>query len=83
MKKTFEINGRKVEFTECTAICSDYPEEGRRNCIKIHDVSDEFCDGDGVIFNCDLPEDAEDADTLLINEYLDTDHETLDTVEIL
>ena len=83
MKKTFEINGRKVEFTECTAISSDYPEEGRRNCIKIHDVADEFCDGDGVIFNCDFPEDAADAETLLINEYLDTDHETLGTVEIL
>ena len=83
MKKTFEIDGRKVEFTECTAISFDYPEEGRRSCIKIHDVYDEFCDGDGVIFNCDLPEDAEDAETLLINEYLDTDHETLATVEIL
>ena len=83
MKNTFEINGRKVEFTECTAISSDYPEDGRRSCIMIHDVADEFCDGDGVIFNCDLPEDAEDAETLLINEYLDTDHETLATVEIL
>ena len=49
----------------------------------IHDVADEFCDGDGVIFNCDLPEDAEDAETLLINECLDTDHETLATVEFL
>ena len=49
----------------------------------IHDVSDEFCDGDGVIFNCDLPEDAEDAETLIVNEYIDTDYETLDTVEIL
>ena len=83
MKKTFEINGIKVEFTECTAISFDYPEEGRSNCIKIHDVSDEFCDGDGVIFDCDLPEDADDAETLLINEYIDTDHETLGTVEIL
>lgn len=83
MKNTFEINGRKVEFTECTAISSDYPEDGRRSCIMIHDVADEFCDGDGVIFNCDLPEDAEDAETLLINEYIDTDHETLATVEIL
>lgn len=83
MKNTFEINGIKVEFTECTAISFDYPEDGRRSCIMIHDVADEFCDGDGVIFDCDLPEDAEDAETLLINEYLDTDHETLDTVEIL
>ena len=83
MKKTFEINGRKVEFTECTAISFDYPEEGRRNCVMIHDVADEFCDGDGVIFDCDLPVDADDAETLLINEYLDADHETLDTVEIL
>ena len=83
MKKTFDINGRKVEFTECTAISSDYPEDGRRSCLKIHDMTDEYCDGDGVIFDCDLPEDAEDADTLLINEYIDTDYETLDTVEIL
>ena len=83
MKKTFDINGRKVEFTECTAISCDYPEDGRRNCIKIHDVADEFCDGDGVIFNCDFPEDADSAETLLINEYIDTDYETLDTVEIL
>ena len=83
MKNTFDINGRKAEFTECTAISCDYPEDVRRSCLKIHDVADEFCDGDGVIFDCDLPEDAEDAETLLINEYLDTDYETLDTVEIL
>ena len=83
MKKTFEIDGRKVEFTECTAISFDYPEEGRRSCLMIHDVADEFCDGDGVIFDCDLPEDAEDAETLLINEYIDSYYETLDTVEIL
>ena len=83
MKKTFTINGKEVEFTDCTAISRDFPEYGRQRCVHVHELDDEFCDGDGVIFNgCTCPEDADEAESMIINEYLDTDFETLDTVEM-
>lgn len=82
MKKVFEINGVKVEFTDCTAISCDFPEAGRQSGVYVHELNDEFCDGDGVIFNgCACPEDAEQAEAMLVIEYLNTDGETLDAVE--
>lgn len=83
MKKTFTINGKEVEFADCTAISRDFPEDGRQRCVHVHELDDEFRDGDGVIFNgCTCPEDADEAESMIINEYLDTDFETLDTVEM-
>ena len=83
MKKTFEINGHKVEFTDCTAIICDFPEDGRQSGVYVHDLDDEFCNGDGVIFNgCTCPEDPKEAEAMLANEYLDTNGNTLDTMEM-
>lgn len=83
MKKTFTINGKEVEFTDCTAISCDFPEAGRQRGVYVHDLDDEFCDGNGVIFNdFTCPEDADEAEAMLVNEYLDTDCDTLDTVEM-
>ena len=69
------------EFTEVTAICADFPEEGRRKAILIHDINDECCDGDCVVFDAELPEDERDAEILLY-ETADSDWETLESIEI-
>lgn len=81
MTRNFEISGRTVEFTEVTAIWHEEPESGRRPAILIHDTTDEFNDGDGVVFDANMPEDEEDAECLLC-ETAETYFETLDTVEI-
>lgn len=80
MTRSFEIDGRTVEFTEVTAIWHQEPESGRRDAILIHDTSDEFKDGDGVVFEADMPESAEDAETLL-EETAEKYFETLDTIK--
>lgn len=80
MKKIFEINGREVEFTEVTAIWHEEPESGRRSAILIHDTTDKFRDGDGVVFEANLPEDEDSAEDLLC-ETAETYFETLDTVK--
>lgn len=80
MTRTFEINGRTVEFTEVTAVWHEEPEAGRRAAILIHDTTDEFRNGDGVVFEADMPEDELDAENLL-SETAETYYETLDTVE--
>lgn len=75
-------NFLKCEFTEVTAISWEFPEEGRRKAILIHDVKDECRDGDCVVFNAELPEDESDARCLL-EETADSNWETLVTVQTL
>ena len=76
--KTFEINGHEVEFTACTAIAEGDTE--RQQAVLVHDVGDEFRDGDGVIFGVDLPDNADSANALL-QEYIETDYEVLSTIQ--
>lgn len=80
MKKTFEINGHKVEFTNCTAIAASIGDTKRQNAVFIHDLEDEFRNGDGVIFGVLLPENANEAKYIL-EENLDFYWETLETIE--
>lgn len=80
MTRSFEISGRTVEFTEVTAIWHQEPEAGRRDAILIHDTADEFKEGDGVVFDADIPESVEDAEYLL-DETAETYFETVETVE--
>lgn len=80
MTRNFDIGGRTVEFTEVTAIWHQEPETGRREAILIHDTTDEFRNGDGVVFEADMPESVEDAEVLL-GGTAETYFETLDTVE--
>lgn len=81
MKITHEIQERKVTFTEVTAIWSGEPEAGRRYAVLIHDETDTYHNGDGVIFEIDLPETKEDAEIILQNETMITDQETLETIK--
>ena len=75
MKKTFN----EVEFTTCTFIPACDP-ENRVDGVLVHDLNDEFGDGDGVIA-CDMPEDAEQASDMLMNEYLESDFSVLETIK--
>ena len=69
MKRIFN----DIEFISCTAIASLYPEDGRQPGVYIHDLNDEFRNGDGVIFNCcTVPESEEEAAAMLQNETIDT-----------
>lgn len=78
MKKTFSVNGGKIEMRECTFTYDGETVSG----LYIHDLDDVNGDGDGVIGNCvSMPETDEDAADMIANEHLDTDCDTLATVE--
>lgn len=77
----FEVDGHEVEFTPCTAIATSAGETERSSAIFVHDTTDEFCDGDGVIFGVWMPTSAEEAEGLTMDESIDTYYETLVTIE--
>ena len=82
MSKIFIIEGHEVEFTPCTAIAASIGDTARQeNCVFVHDLQDEFGNGDGVIFGVEMPESSEQAADIMSNEELDTYQETLNTVE--
>lgn len=72
------IKMNNFEIRNCTFVIEDQRIEG----VFIHELSDEFGNGDGVI--ADLREDHfesdQDAEDALTNEYLDTNGTTLDTI---
>ena len=70
------------EFTEVTAICEEFPEDGRRKAILIHDLEDEYCDGDCVVFDVELPEDESTARCIL-EETSDSSWETIKSVQFV
>lgn len=76
MRRVFTINEKNVEFTSCTAISTG--DTVRQTAVLVHDLDDEFHDGDGVIFGVDVPECVEDAVSIM-EDYIDTDWETLKT----
>lgn len=79
MMKIFKINGHEVAFAPCTAIAVSIGDTTRQKAVFVHDLEDEFGDGDGVIFGEDVPENEEEAASLL-EGYIDTYSETLETV---
>lgn len=76
----FEVNGHEVEFTPCTAIATCALETERSSAIFVHDTTDEFCNGDGVIFGAWMPTSNEEAEDIM-GEFIDTYQETLETIE--
>lgn len=81
MKKTFTINGRQVSFESCTAINPEIGYTEPAQALYIHDESDEFGNGDGVIFGEAMPETAEEAADLLFDYEPFTDSTILATVK--
>lgn len=71
------------EFTACTAIAASIGDSERQNAVLVHDLNDEFHNGDFVAFGYDLPEDEEDAQNILSDASAQsTDAADLDTVEV-
>lgn len=81
MKKTFTINGRQVTFETCTAINPEIGYTKPAQALYIHDESDEFGNGDGVIFGEAMPETDAEATDLLFDYELFTDSAILATVK--
>ncbi|MBR5367013.1 MAG: hypothetical protein IK132_12280 [Clostridia bacterium] len=78
--KTIIFNN--VEFTACTAIAVSIGDTERQNAVFVHDLNDEFRNGDFVAFGYDLPEDEDDAKNILFdNSAQSTEQEDLDTAE--
>lgn len=75
---TDPATSRDVFFMKCTAIPSGVPGE-RINGLYVHVIDDIFCDGDGMIFGRDLPENAGELPALW-EDFLDTNQSTLDSV---
>lgn len=75
----FMVLGHEVGFTACTAIAASIGDTARQKAVFVHDLEDEFGNGDGVIFGVEVPENEKEAMSIL-EEYLDTDYETLKTV---
>jgi hypothetical protein len=69
------------EFTACTAIAVTIGDTERQSAVFVHDLDDEFRNGDFVAFGYELPEDEEDAENIL-EDYSShsTDAEDLETV---
>lgn len=81
MRKQFVVFGQPVEFTEVTAIWHEDPDQERRHALFVHTIADVHGEGDGIIFEAKMPESDYDAETMIINEYLETYQETLETVK--
>lgn len=70
MKKTFTVNGKKVTFTETTAI---YEHGGLFETLLLHDEDDEYHDGDCITVDyASFPDTDEEAEDLIANSYWTT-----------
>lgn len=71
------------EFTSCTAIAATIGDTERQNAVLVHDLDDEFHNGDFVAYGWELPEDEDDARNIL-EDYSShsTDAADLETVLI-
>ncbi len=63
MNRTFTVNGKEVEFAEITVVF----EGETMNGLLIHDVDDEYSNGDCITTEYDMPEDNEDAENIIEN----------------
>lgn len=79
MKRTYTVNEKEIELSEVSAVF----ENERMNGIMLHDVDDEYRDGDCVTSEYDhLPENDEEAADWINNTHSwDSDHSVMDTVE--
>lgn len=86
MTRTYKVNGKEIVLSTVSAIFvpEDITEHTYvRTGIKLHDVDDEFHDGDCVTFEYDyLPEDDEEAEDWINNtcSWI-SDYTTMDTVQ--
>lgn len=79
MKKVFNVDEKRFEFTEGTAIWHREPKAGRRQALLVHMLSDTFRDGDFVVFDASFPLDDDDAETIVLDYPFETYYRTLNT----
>lgn len=83
MKRTFTITDERgtfdATFTEVTAVFNGERMKG----LFVEESSDEFGNGSGIMFDREMPDDAEEALILLIFFDLITDFEVLNTMEVI
>ena len=79
MKKNFNVNGHEIEITTCTAIAVEIDSTTRENALLVHDLEDEFRDGDSIYFE-NMPSDDEEAASMLADFDGFHDCTTLETV---
>lgn len=71
------------EFIACTAIAASIGDTERQTAVLVHDLNDEFRNGDFIAFGYDFPEDEEDARNILEDTSShSTDAEDLETVRV-
>lgn len=64
MTNTFTVNGKQIEITETTAIYGG----DELSTLLLHDLDDEFHDGDCITADyVAMPEDDDEAETLIMN----------------
>lgn len=79
---SFKIGGRDITFFKVEAIYHEYPEEGYRQGVLVHDSSDNNRNGDFILFDESLPCNIEDAVSLLDLDGISY-FETMQTVHYL
>lgn len=73
MKATFKINGKEVEFKKVSVIIKEDGKQEEIQGLLLHDIDDEFKNGDAITTEyTNLPEDEKEAQDLIINAYWDT-----------
>ena len=76
------VTFKNCEFTACTAIAVGIGDAERQNAVFVHDINDEFRNGDFVAFGYDLPEDENEAENILSDSSAQsTEQADLDTME--
>lgn len=78
-KKMFTVNGHEIEITRCTAIAVEIDSTTRASALLVHDLADEFRDGDSIYFE-NMPADDEEAASMLADFEGFHDYTTLETV---
>lgn len=54
-----------IEFTTIKAIAAVDSANDVQDALLMHDIEDEFCDGDCIVFGYEMPEDEADVDAII------------------
>lgn len=80
MKKIID----NIEFTTCTATFVTAGYDKSEAAIMVHDLADEFHNGDTLVWNCEMPENEQDAADILNriseNDECSSDSANLETI---
>lgn len=79
MKKIID----NIEITRCKAAAISAGDTTLQDALFIHDLNDDFHDGDAVVFGYDMPEDAADLKNIFGDpSAISRDSEDLSTIRV-